>query len=250
MTDTLQESASGAQEPKAPPVPEVSGVSEGQRPSAEAVEPQGLEAVRGVIKAELETFRRELQSEKDRRLAQAEKTYGRLSDLEPILSRFEQILAENKGDVQAAKRQLKQEERDQKIDELLATGSRAPDHGGSGAGDEALKKRMEKRAGDILEEAGIAPDDPEVTTLAGEAVTSEDQYYHKLNRLVARRLKQASVGAGATVTEPGKTPGPAKEERERLTAELEEIRSGKRGSAMSPENKQRRKEIREKLASL
>ena len=234
MTDKPVESTGEVEELKGPPTPEVSEPSAEKPTSAgAAVDPAVFrEALKPLIDEMRQEVRREAQSAVDKRSYQ--------------FDRVAKYLEEAKGDPKQAARLMA-------LDELVE-GASEPEVRGRTKGEEPVTD-LSAETGKILAGADIAFDDPDYLALVEKhkgKVFSNDYWLGVVQGFAERREKKAekraSVGTGAVVTEPAQ--GVSRETEDDLAKELSDILSGKHGSAVSPENKERRTEIMGKLASL
>lgn len=230
MTEKL-ESVEGAPEPQAPPVPDVSEAS--VQPAASVPEVDADALVERLSAKIEELVDRKFQSAKDRRFA----------DVEKIAS----YLKSAGGDVQKAAREMA-------LDQFIEAQGRLHDAslGTVPSADNERVERMQARTAEILADAGIDSDDPGVAELAKRKVGSEAEWYAQLARFTARRAKAgAGVKASAVVQETGKPPS-VPEDEEAIAAELAALQAEgfAKGTLAKPENIQKRKELKDKLAAL
>jgi len=87
----------------------------------------------------------------------------------------------------------------------------------------AKQKEFEARTAEILEEAGIPLDDPEVLELKKSPVASEGDWYRKITKLGVQRAKQAGITPSAAVGDKGR-PSISKSDQE-LLDEIEELQA-------------------------
>lgn len=124
--------------------------------------------------------------------------------------------------------------------EALEAGSR-----GAGGAAPAMDT-VEAKTAEILDEAGISYDDPVVTELSKKSYKTSDDWYHAINREVAKRVKQANISSAAAVAAPGKSVMvESGEDYESLAGKL-----GKLRGKFDPESQKLRKEIQSKMESL
>ena len=81
----------------------------------------------------------------------------------------------------------------------------------------------------------------------GKRYTNWEDAFKDARKAAFKKAKGEKIGAGAVVSESGVGVTSATEDE--LARELRDIQEGRRGSAISPENKKRRAEIRAQLAS-
>jgi hypothetical protein len=103
----------------------------------------------------------------------------------------------------------------------------------------------EDRTAEILNEAGVTWDNPEVVAWTGRTFASDIQAEAALKAAVAKGKKQENVGAGASAGPTGSSAQPKGDTYEELAEELANLR-GK----FDPESQKLRTEIQAKLAKL
>jgi len=228
MTEQTQDvPAEVTEELKAPPTPEISAESE-QVSSAKAEFDAGA-------------F--------DKRLKQIEESVNKLPDL--VDARFKSTTDKSFQDVRKVAKYLEQfggdvdkAVREMAIDEMLEQRGKA-DPGRSSQPSGQKPSDFDKRTAEILEEAGIPPDDPEVIELAKTPVSSEAEWYRKLTRLGVRRAKQGNITPAATVGSSGKPVSAGGKSYDELAKELTELKA--KGS--SRENMIRQREILQQMGT-
>jgi len=232
-TDPAKDSGSESSGSVGVPTPQISQNSSDQ-PSSSAT-PFNEDALIEKLTTRLEdVVERKLQSTKDKRF----KNLEGYEEAAPTLKKFKEYLDKSGGDVDKASREMQ-------IDQLIASrgggGSPAP------TGAQRSETVDETKVADILNEAGVKFDDPDVVAWGKKTYASAGDAYHSLTRLATRKLKQAAPGnpAGAVFDGVGNSPSTNKEERKNeLYAELAATQS-------NPDaHEKRRKEIKAELAKL
>jgi hypothetical protein len=193
MTDKTPESGLEVPELKAPPVPEISEPSGDERPSAAAVDADTLAArVAAQVLEQLDqTIDRKMQSTKDKRLSA-------LDGLDVAsLKRFA-ALAKEVGEDKAI--------RELAIDKLI-------ERQASPAGDPGRSPKVETRdtsviLAEVKNDLGveIAPDDPDLISLAKKSYSSWDAWQTAVVKLGARKAKQANAPTSVVAETPQKPP--------------------------------------------
>lgn len=235
--DNVQERVE--QETPAPPMPGVPG-----GPAPVSSQPPAID-VDAVARRAAEIVRGELDPILDDRVDARFKstTHGRFKDVQRIAD----YLAQASGNVEQAARNLV-------LDEIVAE-HQGPQGGAEGTApaDRAWTTAQAQSAA-ILVGAGLAVDNPEYKVLVEQYRGRIDpgdwpDVVQRFADNAARKVsKQSGVTAAAAVGGGG-TAAPAGDV-DSLTAELEEIQSGKRGSLTDPKLKERRKALRTQLAAL
>ncbi len=203
MADQELESGQEVSEAQEQPSPEVLSVPSGaKQASAQPVDEDALAErvaarVREAIQPDIE---RGIQSTKDKR-------FRVLEGIDPdTLGRFKDYLAKNKGDVDAAYREMR-------IDDVLDRGRSEEVDRGRSASAGPSEKRMERYVRRILSSAGIPFKDPEylkvVEKFQSKGSFDEDEFFDEVDDLVERRTtkqeRQESPEAGSVVAEGGRT---------------------------------------------
>ena len=192
------------EETLAPPTPVISPASE-QASSAET----GFDAVafEERITAKLDEFTESLPGLVDARFkSTTDKPHQDVRKIAEYLKKFG-------GDVEVAAREMA-------IDRLLEgreTEARVPGRTPARSTQADFAARTEE----ILEEAGIPLDDPEVLEMQKSPVANEGDWYRKLTKLGIKRAKQGGVTASATIGSAGKASAPI--EGDALLAEITEL---------------------------
>lgn len=196
---------------KKPDVP-VEGTEEGLTPPTPAISPAServssaetgfdVVAFEERISAKIDEIVASIPHEVDRRFKST--TDKSFQDVRKVAQYLEQF----GGDVEKATREMA-------IDELLE--GRKGEVGDPGRSPEPSTQLSEadfqRRTAEILEEAGIPLDDPEVLDLAKEKVASEADWYRKLTKLGVKRAKQGGIGTGAAVGDAGGPVKPAEDD--------------------------------------
>lgn len=204
--DPAKDSGSESNGTQAPPVPAISKNSS-DKPSSPAAPTIDVEALTVTLIEKLEPLiEKKVQSKQDKRL-------GPLDDFAPTLQQFKKYL-------DAAGQNVEEAARNMKIDQLLAS----PAGGGTSAQSGAQRTEVvsEKKVAEILNEAGVKFDDPDVTAWAGKDYLSAGDAYHELTKLTTRKLKQASNGSPAAAVFDGQSatpPGNKDDQKHKLYAE-------------------------------
>ena len=194
MTDKTPESGLEAPELKAPPVPEISEPSGDERPSAAAVDADTLadQLTERVMSKLDEVIDRRLQSTKDKRLSA-------LDGLDPEALRRFNTYVKKFGDENEAVRQMQ-------IDHLISKQA-------SPARDPGRSPKVETRdtsviLAEVKNDLGveIAPDDPDLISLAKKSYSSWDAWQTAVVKLGARKAKQANAPVSVVAETPQKAP--------------------------------------------
>jgi hypothetical protein len=241
MPDEVKDvSAEGAQEPKAPPVPDISAGS-----TQESSEPRGIDEdalaakVVGQIQEVLpELIDRRFKSAKDKRLAKVEE----------ILD----AVKLSGGDPAKVQESLYRDDLLERISQLESRLSSGADRGRSGTPDEA-RERLESATLEILVELekkyGVSLSEEEVSELAGsKTFRSEKQWLEAVGETAMKKAKQ-STPSGSAVVAPSGSPA-VSGSAEDVAGELQRIQRGEKGNPFSPENIKRREELKAKLNEL
>ena len=193
MAEEQLESGQEVEESKAPPVPEISGPSGDERPSAAAVDTDTLadQLTERVMSKLDEVIDRRLQSTKDKRLSA-------LDGLDPEALRRFNTYVKKFGDENEAVRQMQ-------IDHLISKSS--------AAGDQARSPKPETRdtsviLAEVKNDLGveIAPDDPDLIALAKKSYASWDAWQTAVVKLGARKAKQANAPVSVVAETPQRAP--------------------------------------------
>jgi len=226
MTEQTQDvPAEVTEEPKAPPTPTISAES---KPESSAKAEFNAEAF-------------------EKRFNQLEEAVSKLPDL--VDARFKSTTDKSFQDVRKVAKYLEQfggdvdkAVREMAIDEMIEQrGGR--DFGKSTSTVAQAPSDFDKRTAEILEEAGIPPDDPELIELAKTPVSSEGEWYRKITKLGVRRAKQGSVTSAATVGQTGQVTAVGDKTRAEMDAELARLRS----LPKTRENMIKRRELLDKM---
>jgi len=180
--------------------------SEESRFDAEAFEKRFFEKLVPTLD---ELVDKRVKSIKDRRL-------NKLAKIDEILEAVEA----SGGDPNKIRDSLEKEEilsRMERLEQFIGGA------GGSAASGKTQVSQAEfdKRTADILEEAGIPLDDPEVVELSKSPVANEAEWYRKLTRLGVKRAKQGGIGGAAVVGSSGKAP--SKMSSDEIFSEIERL---------------------------
>lgn len=212
MTDiTKDDVVKGEEEALVPPTPTISAGSEqaGSKETgfdAEAFETRFFEKLDEVLDQKVDA---RVKSIKDRRL-------NKLAKADEILAAVEAA----GGDPEKIRGRL---ETDSLLNRLEAIEAAIGSAGGSATagGNRVSKKEFDNKTAEILEEAGIPLDDPEVIELAKMPVANEGDWYRKLTMLGVKRAKQGGITSSAAVGKTGKTTAPASGEE--LLSQIAEL---------------------------
>ena len=110
------------------------------------------------------------------------------------------------------------------------------------------ESRTAKFLNDLKDESGVELTDEEVHQIwDGKRYTNWEDAFRDARKAAFKKAKGEKIGAGAVVFESGVGVTSATEDE--LARELRDIQEGRRGSAISPENKKRRAELKAQLAS-
>jgi hypothetical protein len=229
MTEQTQDvPAEVTEEPKAPPTPSISAES---KPESSAKAEFNAEAF-------------------EERFKQLEEAVNKLPDL--VDARFKSTTDKSFQDVRKVAKYLEQfggdvdkAVREMAIDEMIEQRS-GRDSGKSSATVAQAPSDFDKRTAEILEEAGIPLDDPELVKLSETPVASAAEWYRKITRLGVQRAKQGNITPAAVVGSSGKVVASG-DEQEALLNEMNDFYAGKHGSLSLPQNTQRLKEIAARL---
>jgi hypothetical protein len=234
----------GEQEVGELPVPSTSGGSTGPgsaKVGSDAEFAKRLEGIEEIVKKLPDIIDSGIKRTKDKRFAA-------LGELDPeTLRRFKSYLDKYGGNEDAAIREMR-------VDAVLEGQSSPPaDQGRS----DAEERRMTRYVRRTLSGSGVSFNDPEYLALVEKHSSpkgvDEEAFYDDVDELVERRqskqTKQTNIGAAAAASVPGSAI-PATLDADDLAKELNDIQAGRHGSAVSPENKKRRAEIRARLADL
>ena len=207
MSDEPQVSAQEVVESKAPPTPTISEPSGGQPKSvAPAIDEDKL--VAKLIERLEDVIEKKVQSKTDRRLSRVDGFYADMESLKGYLQK-------NKGDVDAAYREMA-------IDDLLQ--SRAASGAVPGRTAEPEPQVDASTVADILNEAEVKFDDPDVLTWSKKQYADVGDAYRELSRMVTKKVKQGRAASGSPVLDAGTTVVPAGgEEADDLTDKLIEL---------------------------
>ena len=198
--------AEGTEEVLTPPTPEISAASE-QASSEQAK--FDAEAFEKRFKQLEESLLERLPEEVDRRFkSTTDKSFQDVRKVAKYLDQFG-------GDVEKAVREMA-------IDEIIEE-RRTVDPGRSDSPSGQVPSDFKKRTAEILEEAGIPLDDPEVVALSKEKVADAADWYRKLTRLGVRRAKQGGVTESASVSPTGQ-PAPTSSDDDLLNKIQELLR--------------------------
>ena len=188
MFEEPQVSAQEAQESKAPPTPVISTPSGGQPQSvAPAIDEEKL--VEKLIQRLDGVIEKAVQSKTDRRLSRVDGFYADMESLKGYLQK-------NKGDVDGAYREMA-------IDDLLQ--HRAASGAVPGRTAEPEPQVDASKVADILNEAEVPFDDPDVIAWSKKQYADVGDAYREISRLVTKKVKQKQVGSGSPVLDTGTT---------------------------------------------
>jgi hypothetical protein len=233
MTEEVKDaSLEDAEEPKAPPMPEISTGSEDVSSAQPGIDADAL------VEKFIERLDPILDERVDARFKSGKDV--RFSKVDEI---YDWVKASG-GDPEKIRMSL---ERSAYEERLAAIEARL--HGGAGgavpAGETQGYRFSEDRAAEILSEAGVTWDHPEVVAWTGRTFASEVQAEAALKAAVSKGQKQESVGAGASAGPTGTSVQPKGETYEELADELASLR-GK----YDPDSNKLRAEIQDKMAKL
>jgi hypothetical protein len=224
--DTKDVSVAGEEEVTAPPTPEISA---GSPPVSSEQPGVDVDALADKI---LERLEPSVDNKIDARFKSGKDT--RFSKVDEI---YEWVKASG-GDPEQIRGALEQSSLRNEIENLKAQIS-------SGASGKAPAGNFQADIADILNEAGIEPDDPEVAEWGSKTYTSESEALKSLTRLGVKRAKQGNVTAAAAVSPSGGAAPIEDDSYEGLAAQL----AGMRGK-YDPETTEKRREIRAKMDEL
>jgi len=230
--ETMDAQLEGAEELKAPPMPEISAGST----DAGSAQP-GIDAD-ALVEKFIERLDPILDERVDARFKSGKDV--RFSKVDEI---YDWVKASG-GDPEKIRMSLERsayEERLSALEARLQGGA-----GGAVPAQETQGYRFsEDRAAEILSEAGVDWDNPEVVQWTGRTFASETQAEAALKAAVAKGKKQESVGAGASAGPTGASVHPKGDTYEELAEELASLR-GK----FDPESQNKRREIQSRMANL
>src|SRR3990167_3997637 len=234
MTEqTLQpEVLGGTEEQTGRPIPQVSEVSAAETPSGQQVDMDALaEKLADKILPKFE--------EQAKRRAQ-----GIFDKTSYQFETMAEYLKAAGGDPKKAARDMAL---DKVAEREMARQSSEPEAPGRTKGEDP-EKRTEEILKEIEEESGIRFTRAELDSLwTGKEYRSWDEAKKDMRKAAFKKAKGEKIGAGAVVSESGVGVTSATEDE--LARELRDIQEGRRGSAISPENKKRRAELKAQLAS-
>ena len=194
MTEEQLESGQEVEESKVPPVPEISGPSGDERPSAAAVDTDTLadQLTERVMSKLDEVIDRRLQSTKDKRLSA-------LDGLDPEALRRFNAYVKKFGDENEAVRQMQ-------IDHLIS--KQASPTGDLGGSPKVETRDTSVILAEVKNDLGveIAPDDPDLIALAKKSYGSWDAWQTAVVKLGARKAKQANAPTSVVAETPQKAP--------------------------------------------
>lgn len=185
MSEEPQVSAQETQESKAPPTPTISTTSGGQPQSVAPIDEDKL--VEKLIERLDSIIDKKVQSVKDSRLSRVDGFYADMENLKGYIQK-------HKGDVDAAYR-------DMAIDELIQ--SRAVSGTVPGRTAEPEPQVDPSKVADILNEAEVQFDDPDVVAWSKKQYADVGDAYREISRLVTRKVKQRQAGSGSLVLDTG-----------------------------------------------
>ena len=245
MSAELPENARELTETQEKPTPAVPSPVSAVTPSAPSLDADLLAnalanpKVRGAL---VETLRpewqKDSQSVKDKRIA------GLTDDVE----RLKAYMKATGGDVDAAVREMR-------IDDVLE-GRASPDTvRGRTVPESQDEAYMKARSAQILNDAQISFDDPEYGVLVAQyqGRVNPAQWVDIVANLANSRQKKATKQTGVTAAAAvggGAAAAPGSGDVDALTAELEAIQAGQRGSLTDPKLREKRKELRTQIAAL
>lgn len=231
MSDKTQESGQSEEEVLELPEPKFSQPADDQPTSEKAESSVGnsVDELRELIKEEVS---RAVQSTKDRRLDEAERTYGELSDLRETLKR-----AQEGENVDALMTSVQQRQAEQKIQQLentlqsvmskLEESSRQPQQPQSqpNFGGNQRAEEAQKEAYDIIRKAGLDKDKDTVTWLNDTEFGSADELLSSVKDRVLTKVLDGGSTSGSGVTQDGSgTSGSGNLDLDALNAEYEKLR--------------------------
>jgi hypothetical protein len=235
-TATVQpELGGGAEEPKGPPIPEVSDASAVTQPSGQQVDVEALveKVAAKLLPAIEDAAGRKAQSLFD------QKTYQ--------FERMAEKLKEAGGDPKKAAQAMALERIVER--ELAGEASAGAVPGRTAQEEPDIERKTAEFLNDLKERSGIELTDEEVESIwkgkryAGPSALKDA--FRDVEAYAWKKARQATVTPAAAAAPSGGSP--ASKDEAALTAELADIQAGKRGSPTSPENKKRREEIRQQL---
>jgi len=207
MSDEPQVSAQETKETPAPPTPVISAPSGGQPQSvAPTIDEDKL--VAKLIDRLDEVIEKKVQSKTDRRLSRVDGFYADMESLKGYLQK-------NKGDVDAAYREMA-------IDDLLQ--QRAASGAVPGRTAEPEPQVDPLKVADILNEAEVQFDDPDVVAWSKKQYADVGDAYRDLSRMVTKKVKQGRAASGSPVLDAGTTVVQSgNEDADSLTDKLAEL---------------------------
>lgn len=190
-----------------PPTPALSSPSLGQQPSGQTAAPVDADALVEKMLAHPK-FKSQLsgavQSVKDKRFSEIE--------------RIKTYLDNAKGDVALARREMLMDE----VESKLLAGENV----GNVSANHTTISPFEQQTAELLREAGISLDDPEVKAMSSKQYASEADWFRDITRLgIARAKGQAPAPNGAIVGTGGQaiTTPDREVQRDQLTVKLAEL---------------------------
>ncbi len=194
MAEEQLESGQEVEESKAPPVPEISGPSGDERPSAAAVDTDTLadQLTERVLSKLDKRIDERFQSFKDKRLAP-------LDNLDPEALRRFNAYVKKFGDEDEAVRQMR-------VDRLIQ--QQSSPNGDPGRSPKAETRDTSVILAEVKNDLGveIAPDDPDLIALAKKSYSSWDAWQTAVVKLGARKAKQANAPVSVVAETPQRAP--------------------------------------------
>lgn len=225
-------------ETPAPPVPEVSPSSPpessaGQGLDAEALVGQVAEQVSAKLTAELDNLvDARFKSAKDKRFSKVDE--------------IAEWVKKAGGDMKAIQGDLTINELRSRL-EAIESGR---DAGPSSPPPQDIQAETAKLLDDLKGELGVDFTREELEQLAGsKAYSNNAQWYATLSSAAVKKAKSGGVTPAAVVGSSGTAP-PVGDDQEALLNEMNSLYAGDKGSLSLPKNKQRLKELSEKLNEL
>lgn len=190
MTDQVPDGSQGPGEGAVPATPTFSEVPVAATSSEKTFDEDALvEKIVGRLAPEID---KRFQSAKDKRLANLDKLGG----VDELL-KLKDYIKQQGGDVDKGVREYQ-------IDQLLNQPAQQSSPAPAASRSTVDPASVQKRTAEILNDAGIAYDDPEYVALAGKKnYTSPDDFYHDVARFALRRSKQQTQPGAATLVPEG-----------------------------------------------
>jgi hypothetical protein len=225
--------AEGAQEPQAPPVPDISAGSEQGSSAQPGVD---VSAIAEAVISQLDPI---LADKVDARFKSGKDV--RFSKVDEI---YEWVKASG-GDVAKIQNELTVSELRNRLAALEGDSGKSPTQA-------PQEKSLADKTAEFLtkseDELGVTLNREELAALSdSRAFTSEDQWYQAITTSLVKKAKSGVVTPAATVGTTGSVVPGSDNEQEALTAELTELYAGTKGSLSLPHNSKRLKEISARL---